>query len=96
MLDPKTVKHVAMLARLEVPEERLGSLTAEMAAIISYVEQLKDLDVSAVAPLTHAGTSHDILRDDIPHEPLPRDSAMANAPRREGPYYLVPRVIGEA
>ncbi len=96
MVDPELVKHVALLARLEMPPDRLIPLTKELAAIIQYVEQLKDLDVSKVAPLTHASASHDILRDDTPQEPLSREAAMANAPRTEGPYYLVPRVIGEA
>ncbi len=95
MVDPALVQHVALLARLEVPPERLPTLTKEMASIIGYVEQLKDLDVTGVPPLSHGGGAHDVFRDDVPAPSLPRESLLEVAPRREGPFYLVPKVIGE-
>jgi aspartyl-tRNA(Asn)/glutamyl-tRNA(Gln) amidotransferase subunit C len=95
MIDPTLVQHVALLARLEVPVERLPALTREMASIIGYVEQLKDLDVSGIPPLSHGGTSHDVFRDDVPRPSLPRADLLAVAPRHEGPYYVVPKVIGD-
>lgn len=95
MVDPALVQHVALLARLEVPPERLPVLTREMASIIGYVEQLKDLDVTGVPPLSHGGGAHDVFRDDVPMPSLDRETLLGVAPRREGAFYHVPQVIGD-
>lgn len=96
MIDQRLVEKVAHLARIEVPKERLDALVNEMAAIIGYVDQLRALDVSAVPPLTHASHDANVYRDDVPGTPLPVEEALRRAPDRQGDFYRVPKVIGEA
>lgn len=88
------VKHVAKLARLALPPERLEMFTEQLGAILGYVEQLKEVDVAGVEPLAHAVRLTNVLRDDVPGPALQTAVALANAPATEGPFFKVPKVIG--
>ena len=88
------VKHVAKLARLALPPERLELFTGQLGAILGYVEQLKEVDVAGIEPLAHAVRLTNVLRDDVPGPTLDVPVALANAPEVEGPFFKVPKVIG--
>lgn len=96
MIDRHQVERIAHLARIEVPESRRDALAAEMQRIVGYVDQIAALDTSGVPPMTHAGAGANVYRDDVPGQSLTVDEALAVAADREGPYYRVPRVVGEA
>jgi aspartyl-tRNA(Asn)/glutamyl-tRNA(Gln) amidotransferase subunit C len=87
------VAHVAHLARLRFDEEALGRFTEQMNAILTYMEQLGELDTAQVEPTSHAMALSNVFREDEVRTSLPVDGALANAPRRSGSSFQVPRVI---
>ena len=92
------VRWVAHLARLELTDAELETMTRQLGAIVGYVDQLRQADTDGVEPLAHALDVHNVFRDDEPAPSLPVDEALANAPDRrtdaEGrQYYGVPAVL---
>ena len=87
------VEQVAMLARLRLSEDQLERLTEDLAEIVHFVEQLDELDTDAVEPLASAHEGVNVLAEDLPHASLPREAALANAPKQDGECYLVPPVL---
>jgi aspartyl-tRNA(Asn)/glutamyl-tRNA(Gln) amidotransferase subunit C len=92
-LELDDVKKVARLARLEVPEADLPRVRDQLAAILGYVEQLREVDTAGVEPLAHPLPVANVFRDDEPRPSLPVDEALANAPARAGDYFAVPAVF---
>ena len=92
-IDRATVLHVAALARLQVAEEDLPRLTAQMAKILGYVALLDELDLAGVPPTSHPLDLVGALRDDQPRPGLTREAALANAPDSSPPFFKVPKVL---
>ena len=91
-VDVAVVRHVASLARLEVPEAELPRLTQQLARIVSYIDQLKEIPEEALGAAAPEATP---LRADAP---APGDGPKAlkeNLPRELHGYGVVPRVVGE-
>lgn len=88
------VRHVAKLARLAIPEDRLPDFTAKLESILTYVEQLKEVNVDGIEPTSHAIPITNVLRADVPTEPLSLEEVLKNAPESDGPFFKVPKVIG--
>jgi aspartyl-tRNA(Asn)/glutamyl-tRNA(Gln) amidotransferase subunit C len=95
MLTREDVEKVALLARLKLSDEELALMTSQLGQIVGYVEQLGELDTDEVEPMAHAVEVTDVFRPDELRESLPRDAALANAPKADGECYLVPAVLGE-
>ncbi|MEM8946496.1 MAG: Asp-tRNA(Asn)/Glu-tRNA(Gln) amidotransferase subunit GatC [Planctomycetota bacterium] len=89
------VEKVALLARLELSEAEVVSLTTELAQIVAYVDQLAEVDTEDVEPMAHAVEVHNVFAEDIVEPSLPREQALANAPNQNGRGYLVPPVLGD-
>ncbi len=89
------VRRIAALARLKLSPEEEQVFQGQLSAILDYVRQLEELDVSAAEPMTHALAAGDPapLREDVVLPSLPPDEALANAPAREGTCFKVPRII---
>jgi len=87
------VERIAQLARLALTEEEVTRLGRELGAILEWVRQLEELDVSAVDPTAHAVPLAAPLREDAPRPGLTRDDALANAPERLAGQVVVPRVV---
>jgi aspartyl-tRNA(Asn)/glutamyl-tRNA(Gln) amidotransferase subunit C len=92
-IDARDVEHVARLARLALGEAEVERMRAELSAILQYVAKLQELDVSGVAPTSHAVPLVDVMREDEVRPCLPRDAALANAPDPAGDLFRVPRII---
>ena len=90
---PEEVREIATLARLDLSDEEIERMTTDLDAILGYVAALKDLDTSAVEPMTHAVPFDCPERPDQVVTSLPIDEALQNAPRREGSFFQVPRII---
>ena len=88
------VKHVATLARLALPDDRLVKLTGELESILGYIDKLAEVDTSGVEPMAHALPVHNVLREDVPQDALPLEKVLQNAPETDGPFFKVPKVIG--
>jgi aspartyl-tRNA(Asn)/glutamyl-tRNA(Gln) amidotransferase subunit C len=87
------VRHVARLARLELEPAEEQSLQANMSEILSYIDQLNQLDTSAIPPTAQVGEAGTPTRDDVvTNRPAP-DDMLANAPAREGHFFKVPKII---
>jgi aspartyl-tRNA(Asn)/glutamyl-tRNA(Gln) amidotransferase subunit C len=84
---------VARLARLRLGEDELASLAGQLASILDYVAILDELDVACVEPMVHAVELSNVLRPDEPIPSLPRAEALANAPKTDGKYFLVPAIL---
>jgi aspartyl-tRNA(Asn)/glutamyl-tRNA(Gln) amidotransferase subunit C len=99
-LSAEQVRWVAHLARLELSEAELATMTRQLAAIVAYVDQLRQVDTEGVEPLAHPLEVTDVFREDEPIPSLPVDEALANAPRRVttpggDSFYAVPAVFEE-
>jgi aspartyl-tRNA(Asn)/glutamyl-tRNA(Gln) amidotransferase subunit C len=88
------VRHVAKLARLALPEEKLAKLTQQLESILEYVAQIGSVDVSNVPPMAHALPIHNVFREDVPQPALPLEQVLANAPETDGAFFKVPKIIG--
>jgi aspartyl-tRNA(Asn)/glutamyl-tRNA(Gln) amidotransferase subunit C len=93
-IQPEEVREIATLARLRLDEAEVERMAHELDAILGYIDTVKNLDTGDAEPMTHAVPFDCPLREDLPGEPLPVDEALRNAPRREGNFFEVPRIIG--
>ena len=89
-LTREEVLHVAKLARLELSEEEVVRLTAELGAILEAVSKVSELDLSDVPPTSHPLDLVNVAADDVPHESLPLETVFENAPARDGDLFRVP------
>ena len=87
------VRHVAKLARLHLSEEDVAPLTEQLDRILSYVDKLNELDTTGVTPSSHTLSLQNAFREDEVKPSLPRQEALANAPRDNGEAFVVPRVL---
>lgn len=89
------VEKVALLARLQLTDDELATMTDQLAQIVAYVDQLGEVATDDVAPMAHAIELVNVFKDDVVIASLPRDEALANAPHHDERGYLVPAVLGE-
>ena len=95
MLSRADVLKVSLLGRLRLTDAELATMTEQLQRIVGYMEQLQELNTDGVEPMAHAVEMHNVFADDIPGEHLPREEALANAPKRDAECYRVPAVMGE-
>lgn len=89
-IDRQLMQHLADLARLHIPAERLPTLRERLERIVAAFQTLQDAELTAPAPGPRPGTP---LRDDHTEPPLPVGTVLANAPQQAGDAFVVPRVI---
>ncbi len=92
-LDAATVKRIAFLARIRVPEEDLEGLAGELSNILGWVEQLGEVDTDGVEPMTSVNAATLSMRVDAITDGDDQDRVLANAPEREGAFFAVPKVV---
>jgi aspartyl-tRNA(Asn)/glutamyl-tRNA(Gln) amidotransferase subunit C len=92
-VDRETVKRVAHLARIRVSEEEAEALRGELNAILGFVEQLDEVDVTGVEPMTSVLPMPMKKREDRVTDGGKADDIVANAPLTEDHYFLVPKVV---
>ncbi|HEY2131940.1 MAG TPA: Asp-tRNA(Asn)/Glu-tRNA(Gln) amidotransferase subunit GatC [Acetobacteraceae bacterium] len=92
-LDPATVRRIAKLARIRVDEAQVGQLQTELSGILSWIEQLNEVDVEGVEPLTGGAQMAMRMRDDVVTDGGIAEKILANAPDRAGEFYAVPKVV---
>jgi aspartyl-tRNA(Asn)/glutamyl-tRNA(Gln) amidotransferase subunit C len=89
----ETVRKIARLSRLHVEEDRLAPLADEMNGILAWIEQLQEVDVEGVEPMTSAVALDAPLREDKITDGGVREKVLANAPKSESGYFVVPRSV---
>ena len=89
-IDREQLLHVAHLARLELPEEELERLGAQLNDILAAVSKVSELDLSGVPPTSHPLDVVNVWDADDPRPCLTVEEALANAPERDGDAFRVP------
>ena len=92
-VDTATVRHIAKLARIAVSDAEVEALAPELSNILGWIEQLGEVDVAGVEPMTAVTPNQLRLRGDVVTEGEIRDEILANAPRAEHGFFAVPKVI---
>src|SRR5439155_5633637 len=92
-IDAKTVRRIAHLARIAVAEDEVGHLQAELNAFLAFVEQLKDVNVDGVEPMTSVTPMVLKTREDVITDGGIPDDIVKNAPASEDHFFLVPKVV---
>jgi len=92
-VDADTVRRVAHLARIAVVDDEVASLQGELNAILAFVEQLTEVDVDGVEPMTSVTPMAIKMRDDKVTDGGIADDIIANAPAHEHHFFVVPKVV---
>jgi aspartyl-tRNA(Asn)/glutamyl-tRNA(Gln) amidotransferase subunit C len=92
-VDKDTVRRIARLARLALEEDRVEPMVQELNGILAWVEQLKEVDVEGVAPMTSVVRQRLKMRDDVVTDADNADALMLNAPGHEDHFFVVPKVV---
>jgi aspartyl-tRNA(Asn)/glutamyl-tRNA(Gln) amidotransferase subunit C len=92
-VDPDTVRRIAQLARIAVAEDEIEHLRGELNAILAFVEQLSQVDVEGVEPMTSVVPMEMKKRPDIVTDGGIPDAILKNAPAAEEHFFVVPKVV---
>ncbi len=92
-VDPDTVRRIAQLARIAVAEDEIEHLRGELNAILAFVEQLSEVDVEGVEPMTSVIPMEMKKRPDIVTDGGIPDAILNNAPVAEEHFFVVPKVV---
>jgi aspartyl-tRNA(Asn)/glutamyl-tRNA(Gln) amidotransferase subunit C len=92
-IDAATVRRIAHLARVAVADDEVEHLRGEINAILSFVEQLQQVNVEGVEPMTSVTPMAMKKRADVVNDGENADAVLRNAPNTDGKYFLVPRVV---
>jgi aspartyl-tRNA(Asn)/glutamyl-tRNA(Gln) amidotransferase subunit C len=92
-VDAAAVRRVAHLARIAVAEDEVAPLEGELNAILGFVEQLNEVDVDGVEPMTSVAPMAIKMRKDEVTDGGIADAIVANAPAREDHFFVVPKVV---
>ena len=92
-VDISTVKRVAHLARIAVSDDDAERMTGELNAILGFVEQLNEVDVDGIEPMTSVTPMDMRMREDMVTDGGIADAVVANAPVTEDNFFVVPKVV---
>jgi aspartyl-tRNA(Asn)/glutamyl-tRNA(Gln) amidotransferase subunit C len=92
-VDQATVRRIARLARIAVTDDEVPHLQGELNAILGFVEQLNEVDVAGVEPMTSVTPMTMKKRQDVVNDGGNAERVLKNAPVREDGYYVVPKVV---
>lgn len=87
------VAYVARLARLALTPEETATFQRQLADVLAYVSQLRELDVAGVEPTAHAAPARNVFREDVAQPGLPVETALANAPAARQGLFVVPKIV---
>ncbi|WP_309645731.1 Asp-tRNA(Asn)/Glu-tRNA(Gln) amidotransferase subunit GatC [Phenylobacterium sp.] len=92
-IDAATVRKVARLARIAEPEEKLEALASELNGIMTWIEQLAEVDTDGVEPMTSAVHMPAPMREDVVTEGGDAAKVLSNAPKSVDGFFVVPKVV---
>jgi aspartyl-tRNA(Asn)/glutamyl-tRNA(Gln) amidotransferase subunit C len=92
-VDADTVRRIAHLAQIAVTEAEVPHLQGELNAMLAFVEQLSEVDVEGVEPMTSVMPMEMKKRQDVVNDGEIADDVVANAPATENHFFLVPKVV---
>ena len=92
-ISKEQVEHVAKLARLEVSEDEKATFARQLSGILTYIDQLKELDTTGVEPTATVLPTDNVFRDDEARPSLPQEKALATAPDQADGFFRVPKIL---
>ena len=92
-ISKQQVEHVAKLARLEVSEDEKAMFSRQLSAILTYMDQLKEVDTEGVEPTATVLPTENVWREDAVRLSLAQEQALANAPEQADGFFRVPKII---
>jgi aspartyl-tRNA(Asn)/glutamyl-tRNA(Gln) amidotransferase subunit C len=92
-VDAATVRRIAHLARIAVTEAEVPHLQGELNAMLAFVEQLSEVNVDGIEPMTSVTPMEMKKRSDVVNDGEIADQIVANAPATEDHFFLVPKVV---
>jgi len=94
-ISKEEVRRVSMLARLEIDENEIDSLTEHFSSILEYFNALQELDLEGIDPFVMEGVEGTPWRDDVTLQWNERSSVLSESPCSDGDFFKVPRILGE-
>jgi aspartyl-tRNA(Asn)/glutamyl-tRNA(Gln) amidotransferase subunit C len=92
-VDKDTVRRIAKLARVAMDDAQAAEMEQELNALLAWVEQLSEVDCANVPPMTSVVAQRLAMREDVVTDGGYADDLMKNAPRSEGHFFVVPKVV---
>jgi aspartyl-tRNA(Asn)/glutamyl-tRNA(Gln) amidotransferase subunit C len=92
-LDSAAVRRIARLARLRIDDAQVEQIQGELNGILGWIDQLNEVNVDGVEPLTGGALMAMRMREDVVTDGDQAEAVLANAPERDGPFYTVPKVV---
>lgn len=87
------VRKIARLSRIAVPEENLDALAEDLSGIMGWIEQLNEVDIEGVEPMTSVVAAKLPMRDDEVTDGSIQDQVLANAPKSDEGFFVVPKAV---
>jgi aspartyl-tRNA(Asn)/glutamyl-tRNA(Gln) amidotransferase subunit C len=94
-IDKDIVDKVAHLARLELTPDETEGMIKDMNRILGFMDKLNELDTSGIQPLVYMTNEVNVLRADVVKQEITHEEALLNAPKQDGEYFLVAKVIDQ-
>ena len=92
-IDVDTVRKVAVLANIRLPDDRLAPMANELSGILTWIEQLAEVDTEGVEPMTSAVATPLPMREDLVTDGGDAAGIVANAPSARDGFFVVPKVV---
>ena len=93
IISDETIEYVGILAKLELYEEEKEQAKKDMGSMLDYIDQLNELDTTAVEPMSHVFPVHNVFREDIVENGDNRDAILKNAPEEKDGSFAVPKTV---
>ncbi|GGF32015.1 aspartyl/glutamyl-tRNA(Asn/Gln) amidotransferase subunit C [Microbacterium sorbitolivorans] len=94
-ITPDLVRHLGVLARIQLSDEEVTTLTGELDAIVSSIAEVSEVATSDVVATSHPVPLVNVFREDVPGDMLSVDEALKNAPDHDGSRFRVTAILGE-
>ena len=92
-IDKEALKKIAHLARLDMPESAEKEMMDSLNSVLTWMEELNEINTDYVKPLTHMSLEVNSLREDKVVRNISREQGLKNAPKHNGEYFMVPKVM---
>ena len=92
MITKEEVKHVAKLARLELTDSEIEKYSEQLGNILTYVEQMNEVNTEGIEPMPHAIPLTNVMREDVVKYEQNKEELMKNAPYEEDGFFRVPKI----
>lgn len=92
-ISPEEVAKIARLSRLDLSQDKLELFAGQLGDILDYMDKLGELDTDAVEPLYSPVEHTTVLRADEVRKDYRREDVLANAPKQDGQFFIVPRIV---